>query len=185
MNRPPLQAFYKLLNTITLVAFLLILFSFRFSGHISILSPIAKLSIAVHFFAFAAWIGALYPLYRLTFVEDLDFLQRTMKKFGNNAIGIVLLLIVAGVLMLLELFHSLEEVFTTAYGIALLTKLFLVVGIFAIAGLNKLRLTPAIQAEGGALAMRRSITVEAIVALLILVVTSYFSTIVGPADHQM
>lgn len=185
MDRPPTQAFYKLLNTIVLLAFLLIVFSFRFSGHVSVLGPVAKLAIALHFFAFAAWIGALFPLHRLTYLGDLDFMQRTMKKFGDNAIAIVLILIVAGVLMLLELFHSLAEIFSTPYGIALLVKLVLVVGIFAIAAINKLRLSPGIKTEGGVLALRRSITVESIVALLILVVTSYFSTIVGPADHQM
>ncbi|MDD9890939.1 MAG: CopD family protein [Gammaproteobacteria bacterium] len=185
MDRPPTQAFYKLLNTINLVAFLLIVFSFRFSGHVSVLSPIAKLAIALHFFAFAAWIGALIPLHRLTYVDNLDFLQRSMKRFGDNAIVIVLVLIIAGVLMLLELFHSLAEIFTTPYGIALLVKLLLVTGILAIAAINKFRLTPAIQSERGVLVLRRSIAIESIVAVLILIVTSYFSTIVGPADHQM
>ena len=185
LDRPPVRVFYKLLNTINLTAFLLILFSFRFAGHVSVLSPIAKLAIAFHFFAFAAWIGSLYPLHKLTYVEDLEFLQRVMKKFGDNAISIVLVLIVAGGLMLFELFHSLEEVFTTAYGRALLMKLFLVLAILAIATFNKFRLTPAIRSERGTQYLRRSIRIEAVVAILILIVTSYFSTIVGPPDHQM
>ncbi len=185
LDRPPVLVFYKLLNTINLAAFLLILFSFRFAGHVSVLTPIAKLAIAFHFFAFAAWIGSLYPLHKLTYVEDLEFLQRVMKKFGDNAIGIVLVLIVAGGFMLLELFHSLEEVFTTAYGRTLFIKLFLVLVIFSIAALNKFRFTPAIRSDMGAQYLRRSIRLEAAVAILILVVTSYFSTIVGPPDHQM
>ena len=185
LDRPPVLVFYKLLNTINLAAFLLILFSFRLSGHVSVLTPIAKLAIAFHFFAFAAWIGSLYPLHKLTYVEDLEFLQRVMKKFGDNAIGIVLVLIVAGGFMLLELFHSLEEVFTTAYGRTLFIKLFLVLVIFSIAALNKFRFTPAIRSDMGAQYLRRSIRLEAAVAILILVVTSYFSTIVGPPDHQM
>lgn len=185
MDRPPTQAFYKLLNTINLFAFVLLVFSFRFSGHVSVLSMIAKLAIALHFFAFAAWIGSLYPLYRLCELSDLDFVQRTMKKFGTNAIVIVAVLIVAGVLMLLELFHSWEEVFSTAYGAALLVKLLLVVGIFGIAAINKFRLTPVMISEGNAGALRRSIGIEFVVAIGILIVTSYFSTLVGPADHQM
>lgn len=185
LGRPPTQAFYKLINTINLFAFVLIVFSFRFTGHISILSVIAKLAIAFHFFAFAAWIGSLYPLYRLCDLNDLDFVQRTMKKFGDNAVAIVAILITAGVLMLLELFHSWEEVFSTAYGLALIVKLLLVVGIFGIAALNKFRLTPFIISQGSTSALRRSIVIESMVAIGILVVTSYFSTIVGPADHQM
>ena len=57
--------------------------------------------------------------------------------------------------------------------------------IFSIAALNKFRLTPAIISEGGAQYLRRSIRIEVVVAILILVVTSYFSTIVGPPGHQM
>jgi len=37
LDRPPTQAFYKLLNTINLFAFMLIIFGFRFSGHSSLL----------------------------------------------------------------------------------------------------------------------------------------------------
>ena len=59
-------------------------------------------------------------------------MQVSMKKFGDNAIALVLLLIVAGILMLLELFHSISEVFTTPYGQALLVKLVLVFFIFGI-----------------------------------------------------
>jgi len=185
LNRPPKQELYKLLNIITLFAFLLIIFSFRFSGHISVLSPIAKVAIALHFFSFAAWIGSLYPLYKLTFVRDLDFMYRSMKKFGNNAIAIVLVLIIAGVLMCFELFHSLSELFTTAYGQALLVKLTFVLMVFAIAALNKLKLTPDLHNEGAVLTLRNSIRLESVVALFILIVTSYFSTIVGPVDHSM
>ena len=185
LNRPPKQKFYKLLNIINLFAFLLIIFSFRFSGHISVLSPIAKVAIALHFFSFTAWIGSLYPLYKLTFGRDLDFMHRSMKKFGNNAMVVVLVLIIAGVLMCFELFHSLSELFTTAYGQALLVKLTLVLVIFVIAALNKLKLTPGLHNEGGVLALRNSIRIESVVALFILIITSYFSTIVGPVDHSM
>ena len=57
--------------------------------------------------------------------------------------------------------------------------------IFVIAALNKLKLTPGLHNEGGVLALRNSIRIESVVALFILIVTSYFSTIVGPVDHSM
>jgi putative copper resistance protein D len=87
--------------------------------------------------------------------------------------------------MCFELFHSLSELFTTAYGQALLVKLTLVLVIFVIAALNKLKLTPSLHNEGGVLALRNSIRIESVVALFILIITSYFSTIVGPLDHSM
>ena len=185
LDKTPPSAFYSFLISINIIAFLLIAFSFRFSGHISVLSFIAKLSIAIHFFAFAAWIGSLYPLYRLTYLENINLMQVSMKKFGDNAIALVLLLIVAGILMLLELFHSISEVFTTPYGQALLVKLVLVFFIFGIAGINKLKLTPGLVSKRGVLSLRNSIRIEILVAILIVCVTSYFSTIVGPSEHQM
>ena len=185
MVRPPTQDFYRLLNTINLLAFLLIVFSFRFYGHVSVLSPISKLAIALHFIAFSAWIGSLYPLFRLTHVEDVELVHRLMKKFGDNAITIVVILIVSGVLMLFELFHSFNDIFTTAYGITLLTKLLFVIGIFTIAAINKFKLTPAIRSEKDALTMRYSIAWEGFFAVLILIITSYFSTIVGPVSNDM
>ena len=185
LDRAPINTFYRFLNTANIIAFLLVVFSYRFSGHISVLSVIAKLGIAIHFFAFAAWIGSLYPLYRLTYSENIDHIQITMKRFGNNATAVVLVLIVAGVLMLFELFHSISEVFTTPYGQVFLIKLILVFFIFGIAGVNKLKLTPGLVNDGGVVLLRNSIRIEIVVAILILCATSYFSTIVGPSEHQM
>jgi putative copper resistance protein D len=185
LDRTPPRAFYRLLNTGNIIAFLLVVFSFRFTGHISVLSLIAKLAIAIHFFAFAAWIGSLYPLYRLTYSGNIGFMQNSMKRFGDHAITVVLMLIVAGVLMLFELFHSINEVFTTPYGQAFLVKLILVLFILGIAGVNKLKLTPGLVNERGVVSLRHSIRIEIVLAILILCITSYFSTIVGPPGHQM
>ena len=182
LRRPPALGFYRLLNSVNLCAFLLLIMSFRFAGHISILGVIAKLAIAVHFFAFAAWIGSLYPLLVVCAGEDLQTLRGIMQRFGRDAVAIVTALIIAGGLMLLELFGSVAELFATSYGIAFLVKLVLVVVILLIAALNKFRLTPSIQRQGNSRALQRSIRMEMAVALLILMVTSYFSTIVGPAD---
>ena len=184
-DRMPPRASVRILIAGNIIAFLLVVFSFRFSGHISVLSLIAKLAIAIHFFAFAAWIGSLYPLYRLTYSGNIGLMQNSMKRFGDNAIAVVLMLIVAGVLMLFELFHSINEVFTTPYGQVFLVKLILSLFIFGIAGVNKLKLTPGLVNERGVVLLRDSIRIEIVLAFLILCITSYFSTIVGPPEHQM
>lgn len=183
--RPPGQLFFRFLTVSNFIAFLLIVFSFRFSGHISVLSSLAKVSIAIHFLAFAAWIGSLYPLYRLTYSENIDLIQSGMKRFGKHAMVVVLMLLLAGVSMLFELFNSFSEITDTPYGQALLSKLILVLFIFAIAVLNKTKFSPGLVDRASIIPLRNSIRIEIVVAILILCVTSYFSTLVGPASHQM
>jgi putative copper resistance protein D len=184
-NRPPGQFFFRFLTASNFIAFLLIVFSFRFSGHISVLGSVAKVSIALHFLAFAAWIGSLYPLYRLTYSESIDLVQSGMKTFGQHAIVIVLMLILAGVSMLFELFNSFNEITDTPYGQALVLKLILVLFIFAVAALNKIKFSPGLVDRDSIMRLRHSIRIEIMVAILILCVTAYFSTIVGPVSHQM
>ena len=142
-----------------------------------------SMAIILHFFAFACWIGSLFPLLLLTRSVDLEFMQSTMRRFGNHAMAIVLILAVAGVLMLIEVIASPSELVTTAYGLSLLLKLVLVLTIVGIAGLNKLLLVGAIISESSGAKLGKSIRVESVVATLILLLTVYFSTIIGPADH--
>jgi cytochrome c-type biogenesis protein CcmH/NrfG len=59
----------------------------------------------------------------------------------------------------------------------------LVLTIVGIAGLNKLLLVGAIISESSGAKLGKSIRVESVVAALILLLTVYFSTIIGPADH--
>ena len=108
-----------------------------------------------------------------------------MKTFGRHAIVIVLMLILAGVSMLFELFNSFNEITDTPYGQALVLKLILVILIFAIAALNKTKFSPGLVDRDSIIRLRHSIRIEIMVAILILCVTSYFSTIVGPVSHQM
>ena len=97
--------------------------------------------------------------------------------------ALVALLIVAGGLMVIELFDSIAEAFATSYGKVFLIKLFLVGLILAIAAINRLRLTPRLVSNSGVVSFRQSLKVEIFVALLILSITTYFSTIVGPPEH--
>jgi putative copper export protein len=51
--------------------------------------------------------------------------------------------------------------------------------------MNKLMLVPVLISSGSAAKLQSSIRYELAIAVAILVVTSYLSTIVGPAAHQM
>ena len=175
----------RLLFLLQLVALVTLAFSHSITGHVSVLSLVAQVSIVLHFAAFALWIGCLYPFLQLSRSLDLEVLQETLKRFGNNAIVILSALLLGGGLMLYELLESPMAFINTGYGLALLVKLILVLLILGVAAMNKLMLVPVLISSGSAAKLQSSIRYELAIAVAILVVTSYLSTIVGPAAHQM
>lgn len=181
--RLPQQSFYRLLLGVQGIAFLFVAFSFTKAGHVSVLTGIARTAVVFHLYAFSAWIGSLFPLLLLTNSTELNLLKKLMQQFGDNALGIVIILAGMGALMLLELLDNPAELYTTPYGWVFLLKLFLVLVTLSVAVINKLVLVPAIVNNASALRLRRSIRVEMVAVTLVLIATSYLSTIVGPAGH--
>jgi len=179
----PQQSFYRLLLGVHGIAFLLVAFSFTKAGHVSVLTGIARTAVVFHLYAFSAWTGSLFPLLLLTNSTGLNLLQKLMQQFGDNALGIVIILVGAGALMLLELLDNPAELYTTPYGRVFLLKLLLVLVTLSVAVINKLVLVPAIVNNASALRLRRSIRVEMVAVTLLLITASYLSTIVGPAGH--
>ncbi len=167
------------------LGFLLILYSFRFGGHVSVLGLQVQLALAFHFIAFAYWIGALYPLLQIARGNELSAVQMSLKRFGDHAIALVIALIAAGLLMLINLIHEPVELIETSYGRSLLIKLLLVIVLLGIAALNRLRLVPELERTGSSMSFCTSVKLEMAVALLLLVTTAYLSTIVGPMSHAM
>ena len=181
--RLPQQSFYRLLLGVHGIAFLFVAFSFTKAGHVSVLTGIARTAVVFHLYAFSAWIGSLFPLLLLTNSTELNLLKKLMQQFGDNALGIIIILAGMGALMLLELLDNPAELYTTPYGWVFLLKLFLVLVTLSVAVINKLVLVPAIVNNASALRLRRSIRVEMVAITLVLIATSYLSTIVGPAGH--
>lgn len=179
---PFTQAEYKRLLLVYAIPLLIIGLTFGITGHLSVFSIPAHVAIALHFVAFSLWIGALYPLLQLSRSPDLHVLRTGMKRFGDFATGIVLALFGAGIYLVFQLFNSWQELVTTAYGIGLLTKLFFVLQLLAIAALNRLILVPRLVAATDVSALQRSLRVEMLVASLVLAVTAYFSTVIGPPE---
>jgi putative copper resistance protein D len=92
-------------------------------------------------------------------------------------------LLIAGGLLALNLVHSLTELISTAYGRALAFKLFLVLALLGIAALNKFKLVPALLLIRSSDKFRHSVRVEMLIASLLLLLTAYLSTVVGPMMH--
>ncbi len=179
---PFTQAEYQDLLIVYAAPLLILAFTFKITGHVSVLPVAAQTAIVLHFAAFSLWIGALYPLLLLSRSTDLNILRTRMKRFGDFATGIVLVLFGAGIYLVFQLFNSWQELVTTAYGIGLLTKLFFVLQLLAIAAINRLFLVPRLVATDGVSVLQRSLRREMLVASLVLAVTAYFSTLAGPVE---
>ena len=182
-TRAPSRRFFQRLFAFTSFGFIFLLLSFRFGGHVSVKSLFIQFALAVHFTMFALWIGALYPLLTISRTEQVAELKVSLERFSKHAVVIVSLLLLSGLTMMLSLIHSTAELFTTAYGIALALKILLVIGLLGIAAVNKFVIVPRLLLQADAAQFQRSVSVEIAVAVILLLLTAYLSTALGPAMH--
>lgn len=120
--------------------------SFTLIGHTTNASiPVSAGLIALHLFAVSFWLGALWPLYRLARQNKVGELIDAAETFGKQAMIIVPALLLAGLVLSIFLLGSITALFTTAYGLFLLSKIVLVVMLLGLAALNKYRFIPALK----------------------------------------
>ena len=163
-----------------LIGALLIAVSYTFVGH-SLSDPrwlLASL-LTLHLLAAAFWIGALLPLRHAVGQPEG---ARLLHRFGNVASLTVALLVVVGLIFAWLMTGSFSNLLSTAYGWTLLAKLGVVSGLMALAALNKWRFVPALASGTPAAVphLRRSIQIEAIAVLLILLTTATLTSITTP-----
>ncbi len=184
-NRPPTRAQYRALGAAHAGALLLLLASFALTGHIAVLQPVARISIALHVLAASVWIGSFPPLLYLCLNSEREAAAAAMKGFGDMAGYCLLVLFSAGLVLALELFHAPGELISTPYGIALLVKLGLAGMLLCAAAGNRFVLVPRMLSGAGAGKLAVAISVEIVLAAAILAVTSYLATAVGPPAQPM
>ena len=163
-----------------LIGALLIAVSYTFVGH-SLGDPrwlLASL-LTLHLLAAAFWIGPLLPLRHAVGQPEG---ARLLHRFGNVASLTVALLVVVGLIFAWLMTGSFSNLLSTAYGKTLLAKLGVVSGLMALAALNKWRFVPALASGTPAAVphLRRSIQIEAIAVLLILMATATLTSITTP-----
>jgi putative copper resistance protein D len=163
-----------------LIGALLIAASYTFVGH-SLGDPrwlLASL-LTLHLLAAAFWVGALAPLGRAVGQPDGASM---LHRFGNFASVTVALLVVVGLIFAWLMTGSLSAMLLTAYGWTLLAKLGVVAGLMVLAALNKWRFVPALASGDPTAAshLHRSIQIEAVAVLLILIVTATLTSITTP-----
>lgn len=163
-----------------IISGLFLIYSFLLSGHSVELGLIPRFLIAVHIVIFGWWFGSLYPLWKKCSEYNYNQLHQEMERFGRQASIAVPLLLVAGGMLAYQLIGSINELFGSSYGRALMLKLLFVVCILALATYHKFKLVPLLKQHEGKEKLARSITIEMGIAVAILLITSGLTSFVGP-----
>lgn len=168
-----------------LLGVLLVVIGFVLVGH-TVSEPRLPLAglLLIHLLGAAFWVGALIPLYRLAGRPTGDpEAGSILDRFGRVAMGVVGLLVLAGLVLATWLSGGIPSLLTTAHGQFLLLKVLLVGVVLLFAATHKWRLVPAfVRGEpGAARRLRRSIAVESGFIGAVIVVTAVLTTVSSPA----
>lgn len=153
----------------------------------------------VHLFAAGVWVGALAGLLLLlgqTCSAGSDrtgrvaLAHRALAEFATAGTLAVALIVATGLVnsWFLIGFANIGSLASSQYGRLILLKLIVFAGMIGLAGLNRFKLTPAIASRGGALAndalrsIRRSVAVEASLAVIVLGLVASLGTLAPPAS---
>ena len=154
--------------------------SFIQVSHISTLEAgLLDLLLVLHLLAVGFWVGILMPLKRLA--SDRKYWAEAASlghQFGQIAIVVVPILIIAGGYMGYRLVGSFAALFGTGYGQALIIKVILVALLLGLAAANKLRFIPGLHAKDPKAArhLTKSISLEWIIILAVLGVTAVLTS---------
>ena len=173
-----------------------ILVTFAWTGHggdgEGAMARIHMTGDVLHLLAAGMWLGALAVLAQLVVrcVRDPDpatvaQLDRGLTWFSGVGPGAVAVLVATGAVNVWVLAgpQNILTLGTNAWGVTLLVKLALFVGMLALAALNRWRLAPglAANAPGALAALRRSVLAETALGILVLVVVSWLGTLPPPS----
>jgi len=183
LSRPPDQFFFRLFYRLNAAALLLLLLSFQATGHVAPLTLPARLALVFHVLAAALWLGSLVPLHRATRIYEENQAQQLLALFSRRASVMVAVLLVAALYLVTRFLSSPGQLIATVYGASLLLKLVLVCALLGLAALNRWRLVPAMSQRAVILQLRRSIKLEVLLGMLVLALTVYLSTVIGPPVH--
>lgn len=162
------------------LASLIIVASFSQLGHVTNLPFFAQILISIHVFVMSLWMGALFPLWKLSRTIEGMPLKDSMHLFGRIAAIIVGLLVVCGLTVAIMLLN-IHILLTTPYGYGFILKLALVASILLLAAFNKWYFTPRLEHPRFAKQLSYAILLEMSLGLTILLVTGYITSVIGIA----
>jgi putative copper export protein len=144
----------------------------------------------LHVLAGGLWIGTLFVMLAagisVVLNNELALDQRgpiisdMVYSFSPLALGAAPVLVLFGIIIAWKHLHVLSNLWMSPYGQTLIVKLCLVALVFALGAWNWRRQKPTLGSESGALAIRRSATMEVAVAALVLAATAVLLSIPAP-----
>lgn len=144
----------------------------------------------LHVLGGSLWIGTLFVMVFCGLrhllrpgvsVEDREqAVAKMVRRFSVVGLGGAGLLGVTGVITAWTHLPSLDALWTTSYGCALLAKLGVVAIVLGLGAWNWRRVGPALGSDGGALEIRRSASIELAFAAVVLVITGILVSLPSP-----
>lgn len=165
--------------------------SLAWSGHGAMDNAWHLLSDILHLLAAGAWLGAMLSLILMSRLDALcseariRSLADSVKRFEGVGAAIVLILSITGVANYLFIVGpTLGEILLGTYGMLLAIKVVLFGGMLVLAALNRFHLGPLLeqslragQHQVAANALRRSVALELVIALLIVALVAWLGTL--------
>ena len=162
---------------------LALLISFTLSGHTSVHAhrPALAVLLLFHLGIVAFWFGALWPLRQVIALEPCVVAARVITAFSGVAVKLVPLIAVAGACMAALLLPDLGALLQP-YGLLMLGKVALFAILLGLAGLNRLRFTPALASETAQAArgLRHSIAIEYLLICATLALSAVMTGMFSP-----
>jgi copper transport protein len=150
-------------------------FALAASGHAAAATPqwLTRPSVWLHAVAVALWIGSLWPLAGLL-RGDSTPAHPALRRFTLIIPLVLVALLASGTILAVIQLARVQALWTTNYGLILSMKLAAVLGLLALAAANRFLFTRKVEAGDVAerLRLRRSITAEIGLALLIFALTA-------------
>jgi copper transport protein len=147
--------------------------SFLVTGHAATAPPawLMAVIVAVHLVCAAFWFAALRPLWLSTRSGAVQDAGHLMVQFSQRAVWTVAALFLTGAVITFVQVETPANMVATDYGIRLIVKILLFFALLSLAALNKRQLTPKLEAGDaqGAASLRKSITLEYVLIVMILI----------------
>lgn len=160
---------------------------FAASGHTQAVEnmPLLPLWVIPHILIAGFWIWAPVSLWPATSVSDKDIIART-ERFSLFAIWAVPFLFITGLYLLWRLSGNLLNIGSTLYGRLLFVKLVAALMLLGVGAFNKLRIGAHLRQSPlvGRVALSKSLRLEALLFLLVLICVLIATSVTGPAGHN-
>ncbi len=180
--RPDLIASRRRQRLMILIGVTLGVASFLVTGHAVVAAPrwISAPAYTLHILGVAFWLGALAPLARTLKVLPPAEAWRVVAQFSAVAIYAVGAIVASGLVMTALHMGSWDALVGSDYGLRLFAKVVLAALLIAMAGYNKVVLTPALAAGDAAASRRLRLSIAAEFALLILILGAAVALSLAP-----